>query len=262
MKKTLKKLFLICISCLAIGQLANARELYSRAELIKFVNEVRNDVIGSNSADDGLKIIDYRVGQGVSIEIDYRQDTKFIYRPKNQKERNYLVESSCVEAFLDQDFKALLSGLEYIKFSVFNEDNSFETSYKIDYEACNSFDYSNLINPSTGKFTRSFIQTKLIANELNHLEKMQKSLAKEFVSIRNIHLGDGSSMVYEYKMLRHIDPIILSSNLNNRYEFLCNQTAFNAKLPHLDYIELKYFNNDDSYITSVILDTQVCKLEE
>ena len=263
MNKTIKFfLFLICLTCLTIGQSANARELFSRDELVKFVNDFRNDFIDSENSIDGLKIIDYRVGQGVSIEIDYRQDYKVIFRPKNQKERNLLIESSCSETVLYKEFKELLYGLEYIKYNVFNKDNSFETSFKIDYELCNSFDYSNIINPNTRKFTRSYIQTKMIANELAHLEEMQKILAKEFISIRNIHLGDGSSIVYEFRMLRPADPIILSSNLNNSYEYLCNQSVFNAKLLYLDYIELKYFNKDDSYITSVILDTQVCKLEE
>lgn len=254
-------LFLICLTCLIIGQSANARELFSRDELVKFVNDFRNYFIDSENSIDGLKIIDYRVGQGVSIEIDYRQEFKIIYRPKNQKELNYLAEMTCSEMIIDQAFKNLLFGLEYVKYSVFNKDNSFETSFKIDYELCNSFDYSNIVNPNTRKFTRSYIQTKMIANELAHLEEMQKILAKEFISIRNIHLGDGSSIVYEYRMLRPVDPIILSSNLNNSYEYLCNQSVFNAKLPYLDYIELKYFNKDDSYINSVILDTQVCKLE-
>ena len=263
MNKTIKFfLFLICLTCLTIGQSANARELFSRDELVKFVNDFRNYFIDSENTVDGLKIIDYRVGQGVSIEIDFKQDYKVIFRPKNQKEKNLLIESSCSETMLYKEFKELLSGVEYIKYNVFNKDNSFETSFKIDYELCNSFDYSNIINPNTGKFTRSYIQTKMIANELAHLEEMQKILAKEFISIRNIHLGDGSSIVYEYRMLRPVDPIILSSNLNNSYEYLCNQSVFNAKLPYLDYIELKYFNKDDSYITSVILDTQVCKLEE
>ena len=262
MNKTIKFfLFLICLTCLTIGQSANARELFSRDELVKFVNDFRNYFIDSENTVDGLKIIDYRVGQGVSIEIDFKQDYKVIFRPKNQKEKNLLIESSCSETMLYKEFKELLSGVEYIKYNVFNKDNSFETSFKIDYELCNSFDYSNIINPNTGKFTRSYIQTKMIANELAHLEEMQKILAKEFISIRNIHLGDGSSIVYEYRMLRPVDPIILSSNLNNSYEYLCNQSVFNAKLPYLDYIELKYFNKDDSYITSVILDTQVCKLE-
>ena len=263
MNKTIKFfLFLICLTCLTIGQSANARELFSRDELVKFVNDFRNYFIDSENTVDGLKIIDYRVGQGVSIEIDFKQDYKVIFRPKNQKEKNLLIESSCSETMLYKEFKELLSGVEYIKYNVFNKDNSFETSFKIDYELCNSFDYSNIINPNTRKFTRSYIQTKMIANELAHLEEMQKILAKEFISIRNIHLGDGSSIVYEYRMLRPVDPIILSSNLNNSYEYLCNQSVFNAKLPYLDYIELKYFNKDDSYITSVILDTQVCKLEE
>ena len=263
MNKTIKFfLFLICLTCLTIGQSANARELFSRDELVKFVNDFRNYFIDSENTVDGLKIIDYRVGQGVSIEIDFKQDYKVIFRPKNQKEKNLLIESSCSETMLYKEFKELLSGVEYIKYNVFNKDNSFETSFKIDYELCNSFDYSNIINHNTGKFTRSYIQTKMIANELAHLEEMQKILAKEFISIRNIHLGDGSSIVYEYRMLRPVDPIILSSNLNNSYEYLCNQSVFNAKLPYLDYIELKYFNKDDSYITSVILDTQVCKLEE
>ena len=262
MNKTIKFfLFLICLTCLTIGQSANARELFSRDELVKFVNDFRNYFIDSENTVDGLKIIDYRVGQGVSIEIDFKQDYKVIFRPKNQKEKNLLIESSCSETMLYKEFKELLSGVEYIKYNVFNKDNSFETSFKIDYELCNSFDYSNIINPNTRKFTRSYIQTKMIANELAHLEEMQKILAKEFISIRNIHLGDGSSIVYEYRMLRPVDPIILSSNLNNSYEYLCNQSVFNAKLPYLDYIELKFFNKDDSYITSVILDMQVCKLE-
>ena len=262
MNKTIKFfLFLICLTCLTIGQSANARELFSRDELVKFVNDFRNYFIDSENTVDGLKIIDYRVGQGVSIEIDFKQDYKVIFRPKNQKEKNLLIESSCSETMLYKEFKELLSGVEYIKYNVFNKDNSFETSFKIDYELCNSFDYSNIINHNTGKFTRSYIQTKMIANELAHLEEMQKILAKEFISIRNIHLGDGSSIVYEYRMLRPVDPIILSSNLNNSYEYLCNQSVFNAKLPYLDYIELKFFNKDDSYITSVILDMQVCKLE-
>ena len=89
MNKTIKFfLFLICLTCLTIGQSANARELFSRDELVKFVNDFRNDFIDSENSIDGLKIIDYRVGQGVSIEIDYRQDYKVIFRPKNQKERN------------------------------------------------------------------------------------------------------------------------------------------------------------------------------
>jgi hypothetical protein len=263
MKKTFKKkLFLICISCLAIGQLANARELYSRAELIKFVNEVRNDIIDSENSVDGLKIIDYRVGQGVSIEIDFKQDYKVIFRPKNQKEKNLLIESSCSETMLYKEFKELLSGVEYIKYNVFNKDNSFETSYKIDYEACNSFDYRNIVNPNTGKLKRSYIQSKIIAYDLANLEEMQKKLAKDFISIRNVRLGDGSSIVYEYKMLRHVEPINFTSHLNKLYELYCNQTVIISKLPYLDYIEFKYFNNDDSYITSIIFDTQVCKLEE
>ena len=254
-------LFLICLSCLTIGQLANARDLFSRDELVKFVNDFRNDFTDSENSIDGLKIIDYRVGQGVSIEIDYRQDYKVIFRPKNQKERNLLIESSCSDAFLYKEFKELLYGLEYIKYNVFNKDNSFETSYKIDYELCSSFDYRNIINSNTGKFTRSYIQTKMIAYDLAHLEDMQKKLAKDFVSIRNVRLGDGSSIVYEYKMLRHVDPIRFTSHLNDRYDVYCNQTVIISKLPFLDYMEFKYFNKDDSYITSMIFDTQVCKLE-
>ena len=255
-------LFLICLTCLTIGQSANARELYSRAKIIEYVNEVRKDIIDSENSIDGYKIIDYRVGQGVSIEIDYRQDFKSIFKPKNQKERNYLRESICSEIVLDEEFKKLLYGLEYMKFNVFNKDNSLETSLKIDYELCNSFDYSNIYDLNTGKFTRSYIQTKMISNELSYLDEMQKILAKNFISIRNIRLGDGSSIVYEYKMLRYVDPIIISSKLSDSYELFCNQSVYTTKLPYLDYIELKYFNKDDSYITSVILDTQVCKLED
>lgn len=102
--------FLICLTCLIIGQSANARELFSRDELVKFVNDFRNYFIDSENSIDGLKIIDYRVGQGVSIEIDYRQEFKIIYRPKNQKELNYLAEITCSEMIIDQALKSYYLG--------------------------------------------------------------------------------------------------------------------------------------------------------
>jgi hypothetical protein len=262
--------------CLAIGQLANARELYSRADLIDYVNKARNNVIElSNKADDSIKIIDYRVGQGVSIEIDARHDYKKMPIPKNQKKENYLVESTCINIMLVQEYRYILSSLEYMKFNIFNKDKSFETSFKIDYELCNSLDYRSVINPNTGKFTRSYIQNKLIPSELVYYEEEKKNLEEDSISIQNIHLGDGSSMIHNIKLslnaISSDDPVMISSMLNDTFlKELCeveliNETIpffHNAKLRFLDYIELKFYNQDDNtYITSVILDTQVCKLE-
>lgn len=268
-------LLTICLSSFAIGQLANARELFSRVALIEYVNKVRNDVIDlSNKIDDSIKIIDYRVGQGVSIEIDVRHDYKKMPIPKNQRKENYLVELTCINTMLDNEYNNLLSSLEYMKFNIFNKNNSFETSYKIDYELCNSLDYRSIINPNTGKFTRSYIQNKLIASELAEYEEMSKEQKDETISFQNIRLGDGSSIVIDTKLplneFPNDDPLmvgsIINENLLNTFcelEHLYEALPFfhNDKLRFLDYFELKFYDQaDNSYITSVILDAQVCKL--
>ena len=268
-------LLTICLSYLAIGQLANARELYSRADLIDYVNKARNNVIElSNKADDYIKIIDYRIGQGVSIEIDARHDYKNMPIPKNQKKENYLVESTCINIMLVQQYRYILSSLEYMKFNIFNKDKSFETSFKIDYELCNSLDYRSIINPNTGKFTRSYIQNRLIPSELADYEEMSKEQKDETISFQNIRLGDGSSIVIEIKLslneFPNDDPLmvgsIINENLLNTFcelEHLYEALPFfhNDKLRFLDYFELKFYDQaDNSYITSVILDAQVCKL--
>ena len=194
--------------------------------------------------------------------------------PKNQRKENYLVESTCINTMLDNGHNNLLSSIEYMKFNIFNKNNSFETSYKIDYELCNSLDYRNIINFNTGKFTRSYIQNRLIPSELADYEEMSKEQKDETISIQNIRLGDGSSIVIDTKLslneFPNEDPRIVGSIINeNALNTFCELEHLNEALPFfhndklrfLDYIELKFYDQaDNSYITSVILDAQVCKL--